>query len=58
MNKTHDYTKRSLGHDFSITKAIDGGMKVRVMGWGGGIKKGDLIVLANNKSPVVDLHIE
>jgi len=51
MSKTHDYTKRGWGHDFAIMDIIDGGLQVKVMGWGRGIKKGDLIILANEHSP-------
>ncbi len=43
--KTHDYTRRTFGHDFAITKIFEGGMRVSMMGWGRGISKGDFMIL-------------
>jgi len=45
--KTHDYTRRTWGHDFTITKNIDGGMWLHMMGWGHGLSEGDFIILPN-----------
>ncbi len=45
--KTHDYTRRSWGHDFTITQIFDGGMWLNMMGWGYGLSKGDFIILPN-----------
>lgn len=47
--KTHDYTRRAWGHNFSIIKIFDGGMRLSMMGWGHGISKGDFIILPNEK---------
>lgn len=44
---THDYTLRTWGHDYNITNVIDGGMRLRMAGWGRGIKAGDYLILPN-----------
>jgi hypothetical protein len=49
--RTHDYGpgRRSLGHDYAIHQAIDGGKQIRVSGWGpligDRISKGDYVLL-------------
>jgi hypothetical protein len=43
---THDYTRRSWGHDYTFTPA-DGGMRGRAVGWGKGIAAGDFMLLVN-----------
>lgn len=45
--KTHDYTKRFWGHDFTIMEIVDGGQQLHMMGWGHGIQKGDYLLLPN-----------
>ena len=45
--QTHDYTHRRPGHDYSITQVVDGGMRLRMAGWGAGIKAGDYLILPN-----------
>jgi hypothetical protein len=45
--QTHDYTKRTWGHDYSTTDVIDGGMRLRLAGWGLGINAGDYLILPN-----------
>ncbi len=35
------------GHDFSTFEVISGGMKLKLMGHGSGIKKGDYLILPN-----------
>ena len=45
--KTHDYTRRSWGHNFTITEIFNGGMWLDMMGWGHGLSKGDFIILPN-----------
>jgi len=45
--QTHDYTRRTWGHDYSTTSVIDGGMRLRIAGWGLGIKAGDYLILPN-----------
>lgn len=49
--KTHDYTKRTWGHDY-IFQPIRGGLRGQATGWGKEINKGDLLLLENkaNKS--------
>lgn len=45
--QTHDYTRRTWGHDYSTTQVIDGGMRLRLAGWGHGIEAGDYLILPN-----------
>lgn len=47
-SQTHDYTKRSWGHDYTITQVYDGGQRLRLVGWGRGIKAGDYLLLEND----------
>lgn len=47
--KTHDYTRRHWGHDYTITKVLSLGKKLEMAGWGTGMKKGDFILLENGK---------
>lgn len=44
--KTHDYTVRHWGHDYTFDP-IDGGMKGTMMGWGRGIVSGDFLLIQN-----------
>lgn len=45
--QTHDYTRRTWGHDCTTLKVIDGGQRLRLSGWGHGIKAGDYLILPN-----------
>ena len=45
--KTHDYTRRTWGHDY-IFRPIDDGMKGDMSGWGYGIEQGDYLLLQND----------
>ena len=45
--KTHDYTKRGWGHDFTITTVIDRVKQLKASGWGYGIRCGDFLLLPN-----------
>ena len=47
MAQTHDYTKRSWGHNYEITSIQNDGLNLNMFGWGLGIKKGDFIILKN-----------
>lgn len=47
---THDYTNRFWGHDYTITEVIDGGKKLRAMGWGLGIRRKHFLMLQNKES--------
>lgn len=47
--KTHDYTKRCWGHDYAITKIINDGKIISIMGWGYGLNKDDFLLLEGNK---------
>lgn len=45
--KTHDYTLRQWGHNFTITQVFDGGLKISMSGWKSGISEGDFLILPN-----------
>ena len=45
--KTHDYTRRTWGHDYTIFNVIDNGQRLRLSGWGFGIRTGDYLILPN-----------
>ena len=42
--RTHDYTRRYLGHDY-IFRPKDGGNSASITGWGCGISNGDYLLL-------------
>jgi len=42
--KTHDYTQRAWGHDYTF-KTKDKGLTAKMEGWGYGISKGDFLLL-------------
>lgn len=44
--KTHDYTNRHWGHDYTFSP-IDNGAKGELMGWGTGIEAGDYLIIQN-----------
>jgi hypothetical protein len=46
--QTHDYRyeQRRLGWDLSFTP-VDGGLRLRAHGWGGGLNVGDYLLLSN-----------
>ena len=45
--QTHDYTRRTWGHDYTTLSVIDGGQRLRLSGWGLGINAGDYLILPN-----------
>lgn len=47
--RTHDFGpgRRCWGHDYTITKVIDGGRRLHLTGWGPGMDVGDFILLDN-----------
>ncbi len=45
--QTHDYTRRTWGHDYTTLRVIDGGQRLRLSGWGLGINAGDYLILQN-----------
>lgn len=45
--QTHDYTRRTWGHDYAAMAVIDGGQRLSLSGWGRGIKAGDYLILPN-----------
>ena len=49
MPKTHDYTKRSFGHDCTF-RPRNGGLEASMTGWGNGIGEGDFLLLSNPAS--------
>jgi MioC protein len=46
-HKEHDYTQPEWGHSFNIIKSENGGHRLKVVGWGLGIKKKDYLILPN-----------
>lgn len=42
--KTHDYTRRGWGHDFTF-EPEQGGKQGSMMGWGHGLNNGDYLIL-------------
>jgi hypothetical protein len=47
--RTHDYTRRTWGHDYFINHVEDGGVTLKAGGWGHGIDAGDYLVLPNKR---------
>jgi hypothetical protein len=45
---THDFTlaRRRWGHDIGVDTVERGGKKIKVHGWGGGLKPGDYVLLS------------
>jgi len=54
--KTHDYTQRYWGHDYTITDVIDEGQQIKAMGWGHGLCVGDYIRFGHEASSGGDTH--
>jgi hypothetical protein len=46
----HDYTKRRWGHDFAITEVYQNGKRLRITGWGHGLKEGHYLILPNKQT--------
>ena len=55
--KTHDYTKRGWGHDYTF-EPRRGGMEGSMMGWGLGIEAGDFLVLQQSKGGSTRYRVE
>lgn len=51
--ETHDYGpgKRRWGHDYTIMAVHDGGKRLRLSGWGCGIRANDFLLLDNRGDP-------
>ena len=45
--KTHDFTKRTWGHDFTSNPLDPDGLKLSIMGWAIGIETNDYLILPN-----------
>lgn len=45
--QTHDYTRRTWGHDCATMAVIDGGQRLCLSGWGRDIQEGDYLILPN-----------
>lgn len=45
--KTHDYTKRYWGHDYTFDPVEDNGQRGHMIGWGHGIKNRDYLIIRN-----------
>lgn len=53
--KTHDYTRRYWGHDYTITDVRNRGLEITVMGWGCGISVGDyMLIIGQSTEPGVN----
>jgi hypothetical protein len=46
--QTHDYTRRTWGYDYSTIAVLEGGMRLRLVGWGEGIQADDYLILPND----------
>ena len=46
MIKTHDYTARGFGHDYTY-EPHNNGLEAEMSGWGQGISAGDFLLLQN-----------
>ena len=44
---THDYTRRTWGHNYVFYPLDPAGLKAEMLGWGKGIQPGDYIILQN-----------
>lgn len=52
---THDYTKRGWGHDYVITEVMDGGLTIRMSGWGSNIQAGDyMLIVSQSTDPLAN----
>lgn len=49
--KTHDYTARHWGHDYTVRSVQDGGRVIQLSGWGLGLRAGDFILLRDQSEP-------
>jgi hypothetical protein len=47
LTKTHDYTRRDWGHDYTIREVLDDGQRLKAAGWGVGLREGDYIIFAH-----------
>ena len=48
-SRTHDYTYKEWGHNYSIQSISDGGLNLSLVGWGCGISNGDYLLLKNGE---------
>jgi hypothetical protein len=55
--KTHDYTQRTWGHDYTVLSVIENGQRLRLSGWGFGIRTGDYLILPNG-SATTRYHVD
>jgi len=45
--KTHDYTQKAWGHDYTVIKVVNKGQQLEALGWGQGLGVGDFLILQN-----------
>ena len=45
--QVHDFSRPAWGHSVEVLDVIDGGLRLRVAGWGGDVRDGDLLILPN-----------
>lgn len=43
----HDYRRRYWGHDYAILEVNNGGLDIKLIGWGFGISEGDSLLIAH-----------
>jgi len=48
-NKTHDYSVSSWGHNYNVSNIEDGGMLIKLSGWGKGISSNDYIIIRSSE---------
>jgi hypothetical protein len=58
LPKTHDYTVRGWGWDYTIRKVEEDGRLVRAAGWGEGIRQGDYLILQSKTSGSTRYQVE
>lgn len=47
MNKTHDFSNREWGHNYTLLGMEEGGIEIRLAGWGMGLRENDYIIIQN-----------
>lgn len=57
MIKTHDYSKRGWGHDYTFTP-VDGGQRGRAALWGEDICAGDYLILQDPQGGTTRYQVE
>lgn len=56
--KAHDYRRGGWGHAANISEARDGGKKVKMHGFGTGIRPGDFIIKDNGRGGIASYKVD